>query len=64
MSSFVHFVTQLMSTVHSRVGSARKASHVQRTGSRTRPSMENDQLSSGVRGVGPADSTGKSLVRY
>ena len=26
--------------------------------------MENDQRSSGVRGVGPAESTGKSVVRY
>jgi hypothetical protein len=26
--------------------------------------IENDQLSSGVCGVGPADSTGKSVVTY
>ena len=64
MSSFVHFVTQLMSTVQSRAGRARNSSQVQLTGSRTRPSIENDQRSSGVRGVGPADRTGKSVVRY
>ena len=64
MSRWVHFVTQLMSTTHSRLGSARNSSHVQRTGSPTSPSIENDQRSSGVRGVGPAESTGKSVVRY
>lgn len=36
--------------------------HVQLTGSRTRPSMVKVHWSRGVRGVGPAESTGKSGV--
>src|SRR5438093_6462817 len=43
VSSFVHFVTQLMSTVHERRGRAWNCVHVQVTGSRTRPSMVNVQ---------------------
>src|SRR5437867_5705025 len=64
MSRWVHFVTQLMSTTHSRAWSARSCSHDHSTGCRTRPSMRSDQRSSGVRGVGPADRTGKSFVTY
>ncbi len=64
MSSFVHFVTQLMSTVQSRASRARNSSHVHVTGDSTRPSIDRDQRSSGVRGVGPAERTGKSRVRY
>src|SRR5689334_11267680 len=64
MSSLVHFVTQLMSTVQSRAGRAVNASQVQRTGSRTRPSIEKAQVARSTRGVGPAESTGKSVVRY
>src|SRR5262245_60453628 len=64
MSSLVHLVTQLMSTTQSRAGNAMNVSHDHRAGSRTRPSIENDQRSSDVRGVGPADRTGKSVVRY
>src|SRR5439155_9528384 len=64
MSSFAHLVTQLISTVQSRGPSAWNAAQSQLMGSRTRPSIENDQRSSGMRGVGPAERTGKSLVRY
>jgi hypothetical protein len=62
--SFDHFVTQWMSTVTSSLGSARKSSHVHDTTSSTSPRIVNVQSSSDVRGVGPADSTGKSLVTY
>src|SRR5215217_1493017 len=53
-----------MSTVTSSLGSARNSSHVQRRGSSTSPTIEKSQRSSGVWGVGPAERTGKSLVRY
>src|ERR1700675_3227371 len=64
MSSLVHLVTQLMSTVYVCLGSARNWSQVQCPGVPTRPSMVRLHWSSLVRGVGPADSTGKSLTRY
>src|SRR5918995_6338198 len=64
VSSFDHLVTQWMSTVTSSLGSARNSSHVHRRGSSTSPTIEKSQRSSGVRGVGPADRTGKSLVTY
>src|SRR5207253_6723511 len=64
MSRWVHFVTQLMSTTQSRAGRAVSSSHDHRTGAVTRPSIVSDHRSSGVRGVGPADRTGKSRVRY
>src|SRR5690348_1477378 len=64
MSSLVHLVTQLMSTVYVWVGSFVKSAQLQVTGLRTSPSMVNDHLSSGVWGVGPADRTGQSVTRY
>src|SRR5450755_4210225 len=53
-----------MSTTNSSTGSLRNASQVQRVGLPTKPSIEKLQRSSGVLGVGPADSTGKSAVKY
>src|SRR6266568_1423804 len=64
VSSFDHFVTQWMSAVISSVGSARNSSQVQRRGSSTSPATVKSHRSNGVCGVGPADRTGKSLVRY
>src|SRR5215472_16815473 len=64
VSSFDHFVTQWISTVISSLGSARNSSHVQLRGSLTSPLMVKFHRSGGVCGVGPADSTGKSLVTY
>src|SRR5215510_9576481 len=52
-----------MSVVSVSAGRARNCSHVQLFGSRP-PSIENVHLDSGVCGVGPADSTGKSAVTY
>src|SRR5580658_10798829 len=52
-----------MSTVTVSAGSAWNSCHVQRFGS-CPPSIEKVHLSSAVRGVGPADSTGKSRVTY
>src|SRR5256885_2533010 len=51
-----------MSAVTSSLGSAWNSSQVQLTGSAP-PSIENIHCSSGVCGVGPADSTGKSPTR-
>ena len=56
-------VTQWMSVVSFSDGSARNSSQVQLFGSRP-PSIENVHLGSDVRGVGPADRTGKSRVTY
>src|SRR5919198_5386780 len=64
VSSFDHFVTQWMSTVTVSLGSARSSSHVQDTGSSTAPLIVKLHSSSGVCGVGPAESTGKSLTTY
>ena len=64
MSSFDHFVTQWMSTVTVSAGSSRNSSHVHDTGSSTSPSIRKLHSSSGVCGVGPAESTGKSVSRY
>src|SRR5205823_2472327 len=63
VSSLDQRVTQWMSLVSVSVGRARNFSQVQLTVSRP-PAIENDQRDSGVRGVGPADRTGKSLVTY
>src|SRR5262249_345880 len=63
VSSFDHFVTQWMSFVTLSRGSCWNSSHVQVTGSAP-PVIENVHSSSGVCGVGPAESTGKSSVRY
>jgi hypothetical protein len=59
VSSLLHFVTQWMSTVTSSAGSAVNSSHVHERASSTAPWIENVHSSSGVRGVGPADRTGK-----
>src|SRR5205809_1094346 len=64
VSSFDHFVTQWMSTVIVSLGSARSSSHVHRCSSSTSPTIAKSHWSSGVCGVGPAESTGKSLVTY
>src|SRR3954470_5334627 len=63
--SLDHFVTQWMSTTTSVAGSARSSLHDRRKSSPpSGASKENDHRSSEVRGVGPADSTGKSSVTY
>ena len=64
VSSFDHFVTQWMSTVTVSAGSARNSSHGHDTGSSTAPWIVKLHSSSGVCGVGPAESTGKSRVTY
>jgi len=53
-----------MSTVTDSEGSAVNSSHGHDTGSSTAPLIVKLHSSSGVRGVGPADSTGKSRVTY
>src|SRR4051794_19058082 len=58
--SLDHLVTQWMSTVTVSEGSAVNSSHVHDTGSSTAPLIKKLHSSSGVCGVGPADSTGKS----
>src|SRR5882762_764199 len=63
VSSFVHFVTQEMSLMKSCAGSLRNSAHPHETGSFTSPSILKDHDASGVRGVGPAERTGKSLTR-
>src|ERR1700750_3465330 len=62
--SFDHFVTQWMSTVTSSYGSFMKSSHVQDVLSPFSVVMVNFHRSSGILGVGPADSTGNPSVRY
>jgi hypothetical protein len=62
--NFDHFVTQWMSLVISSEGSCLNSSHVHLLGSSTSPKMEKSHSESGVRGVGPAESTGKSSTRY
>src|SRR3981081_160500 len=64
VSSLVHLGTHLMSTVQVCVESFWKSVQLQVNGLRTSPSIVNDHLSSGVWGVGPAESTGKSVTRY
>ena len=63
-SSFDHLVTQCRSTVTSCVGSARNAAQSQLCTCPVSVVILNSQSSSRTRGVGPADSTGKSAVRY
>src|SRR5438128_1165216 len=53
-----------MSLVIVWVGSLRNSSQVQFFSLSTSPVIENVQSVSGVRGVGPAERTGKSLTRY
>src|SRR5215203_1138382 len=62
--SFDHLVTQWMSVVISSEGSSLNSSHVHIFGSSTSPTMEKSHSSSGVRGVGPAESTGNPSTRY
>jgi hypothetical protein len=64
VSSFDHFVTQWMSTAGVSWGSARNSVQVHVRAASTAPSIANAHSSSAVRGVGPADKTGKSRVRY
>src|SRR5438552_10749629 len=63
VSSFVHVVTHEMSTTKSCAGSAMNSSHDHLIGRRTSPSMVNSHVRRSTRGVGPADSTGKSVTR-
>src|SRR4029077_4880133 len=63
VSSLDHFVTQWMSTVTLSLGSLRNSSQVHTFGSSTSPTIENVHSDRGRRGVGPADSTGKSFTR-
>src|SRR5438094_4731665 len=53
-----------MSLVRVSVGSAAKCFQVHRFGASITPSMEKVHCSRLTRGVGPADSTGKSLTTY
>src|ERR671911_3171149 len=62
--SFDHLVTQWMSLVISSEGSWLNSSQVHLLGSSTSPTMEKSHSSIGVRGVGPAESTGKPSSRY
>src|SRR5919199_2121184 len=62
--SFDHLVTQWMSLVISSEGSRLNSSHVHLLGSSTSPTMEKSHSSRGVRGVGPAERTGKPSSRY
>src|ERR671921_40842 len=62
--SFDHLVTQWMSFVTSSEGNPLNSSHVHLLGSSISPTMEKSHSSRGVRGVGPAESTGKPSSRY
>src|SRR5215208_3824676 len=62
--SFDHLVTQWMSLVISSEGSWLNSSQVHLLGSSISPTMEKSHSSIGVRGVGPAESTGKPSSRY
>src|ERR671927_25654 len=62
--SFDHLVTQWMSRVISSEGSCLNSSHVHLLGSSTSPVIEKSHCSIGVRGVGPAERTGKPSTRY
>src|SRR5205085_1857688 len=64
VSNFDHLVTQWMSRVTTSLGSARNSSQVHERASPTAPATVKLHSSSGVCGVGPAESTGKSLVAY
>src|SRR5258706_10344485 len=64
VSSFDHFVTQWMSTVIRSLGSAVNCSQVHDLGVSISPLISKLHRSIGWWGVGPADSTGKSCVRY
>src|SRR3954454_10926209 len=62
--SLLQRVTQWMSTVKVSAGRASSSSQVHEAAASTAPSTVKDQSASGVRGVGPADSTGKSVTTY
>src|SRR5215213_10265577 len=62
--SFDHLVTQWMSLVISSEGNARNSSHDQVLGPSTSPSIVRLHSARGVRGVGPAERTGKPSTRY
>ena len=64
VSSFDHFVTQWMSTVTVSLGSAGTRPRSTRPARRPRRGSTKLHSSSGVCGVGPAESTGKSSVTY
>src|SRR5215204_3892236 len=62
--SFDHLVTQWMSLVISSEGSCLNSSQVHLLDSSISPTMEKSHSSRGVRGVGPAERTGKPSSRY
>src|ERR1700741_2630807 len=64
VSNFDHLVTQWMSLVIFSRGSATNSSHVQRSDWPSVLRTVRSHTDSGVRGVGPAESTGKSRVSY
>jgi hypothetical protein len=64
VSNLDHFVTQWMSLVVVWRGSAMNSSQVQRALLPSAPRRVKSQALSGVRGVGPAERTGKSRVSY
>ena len=64
VSSFVHCVTQWMSTVGVSRGSASSSSHVHETSRSTAPRTVKLQSTAASGGVGPTASTGKSGVSY
>src|SRR5690606_32702201 len=64
VSSLDHLVTQWMSTVTFSDGSDWNSSKFQVLAVPSRSLAVNDHVSRGMRGVGPADSTGKSAVTY
>src|SRR5215469_13128488 len=61
---FDHLVTQCRSTVIFSVGSSRNDFQFHRRKTFLPSSIVNSHFSSGVCGVGPAERTGKSVVRY
>src|SRR6201982_3138507 len=62
--SFDHRVTQCRSTVKVSVGKLRNDFQSHRRRPFVPSSITNSHWSSGMCGVGPADKTGKSVVRY
>src|SRR3954469_12502106 len=64
VSSFDHFVTQWMSTVISSLGNAWNSAQLHPRASSISPTTEKFQTSIDRCGVTPAESTGKSEVRY
>src|SRR6266436_2992864 len=62
--SFDHRVTQCRSTVKLSVGKSRNDFQSHRCKTSVPSSIVNSQRSRGICGVGPADKTGKSVVRY